>query len=90
MGGHGRFGRDTDLKIKNNGTQRIYKLYELSAAGREMQDGFTIDLTEEFSISIQNSSDGMILGLKIFDRMTNNVLFEELVSDRYDSISVKN
>jgi hypothetical protein len=90
MGGHGRFGRDTDLKIKNNGAQRIFKLYELSGAGREMQDGFTIDLTEEFSISIQNSSDGMVLGLKIFDRMTNNVLFEELVSDRYDSINVKN
>ena len=73
----GRYGVDTEVKLANGSSVGLYKLFNLMQAGREMRDGFYIDLRGRFSIRAQNADDTLILGLKIIDRATGRVLRED-------------
>ena len=67
---------DTELKLTNGDESEMFKAYTLSRAGKEQRDGFYIDLREHFSILAQNSHDSLILGLKVVDRVSGKVLYQ--------------
>ena len=69
---------DTELKLTNNGLNRVYKIYNISQLGREYSDGLHISLSEKFTIIAQNSHDTLILGINIFDASGNQVYQEEV------------
>ena len=58
---------DTDLELTKDGMTTVYKVYDLQRAGRIYQDGLHIDLPNNFSILMQNSSKRLVLGLSIYD-----------------------
>jgi hypothetical protein len=67
----------------------MYKAYTLSSAGQERRDGFYIDLRKTFSIQAQNSHGTLILGLKVIDRVSGKVLFENQAA-KFGVLSVAN
>ena len=67
---------DTELKLTNGDESEMFKAYTLRLAGKEQRDGFYIDLREHFSILAQNSHDSLILGLKVVDRVSGKVLYQ--------------
>ena len=80
---------DTELRLTNGDSTRMYKAYTMREAGQERSDGFHIELRKDFSIQAQNSHGTLILGLKIIDRATGRVMFEKQAA-RFDVISVSN
>jgi hypothetical protein len=79
---------DTELELSNGKRYGLYKPWDIIQLGREDSEGFKIDLNSEFSIKAQNSSDTLILGLKIIDLQTGKVFFEKQVG-HYGVIYVK-
>ena len=73
----GSHGVDTELTIVNAGASQMYKVYNIAQSGKEQRDGLHIDLKAHFSINAQNSSDTLILTLKIFDRASNRMIFNQ-------------
>jgi len=73
----GSHGVDTELKVKNGNDSQMYKVYNLHQAGKEQRDGLHIDLRDRFSVAAQNSSDSLILTVKIYDRVTNKVVYND-------------
>jgi len=67
---------DTELKLRNGDDFGLYKAYNIDSVGKEHSDGFYIDLRKHFSLVAQNSHDTLILGLKILDRVTGKVLYQ--------------
>jgi hypothetical protein len=80
---------DTELRLTNGDSTKMYKAYSLSEAGQERRDGFYIDLRKNFSIKAQNSHGTLILGLKVIDRLSGKVLFEKQAA-RFDVIAASN
>jgi hypothetical protein len=80
---------DTELRLTNGDSTKMYKAYTLSEAGQERRDGFYIDLRKNFSIKAQNSHGTLILGLKVIDRLSGKVLFEKQAA-RFDVIAASN
>lgn len=80
---------DTELRLTNGDSTRMYKAYSMREAGQERSDGFHIELRRNFSIQAQNSHGTLILGLKIIDRANGRVVFEKQAA-RFDVISVAN
>jgi hypothetical protein len=80
---------DTELRLTNGDATNMYKAYTLSSAGQERRDGFYIDLRKNFSIKAQNSHGTLILGLKVIDRVSGKVLFENQAA-RFGVLSVSN
>jgi hypothetical protein len=71
-------GVHTELTIVNAGVSRMYTVYSnIAQSGDEQRDGLHIDLKAHFSIKAQNSSDTLILTLKIFDRASNRMIFNQ-------------
>jgi hypothetical protein len=77
----GRFLR-TELELKNGDEYNLYQVQDLMGGnvGQETGDGFIIDLRQSFRLVAQNSADNLILGIKIFKRRDNEVVFEKKVS----------
>lgn len=80
---------DTELRLTNGDATNMYKAYTLSSAGQERPDGFYIDLRKNFSIKAQNSHGTLILGLKVIDRVSGKVLFENQAA-KFGVLSVSN
>lgn len=80
---------DTELRLTNGDATNMYKAYTLSSAGQERRDGFYIDLRKNFSIKAQNSHGTLILGLKVIDRVSGKVLFENQAA-KFGVLSVSN
>ena len=87
--GQGSSRVDTELKLTNGEQSAMYKAYTLSRAGDERRDGFYIDLREHFSIMAQNSHDTLILSLKVVDRVSGKVLYQNQAA-RFDVLSIAN
>ena len=87
--GQGSSRVDTELKLTNGEQSAMYKAYTLSRAGDERRDGFYIDLREHFSIMAQNSHDTLILSLKVVDRVSGKVLYQNQAA-RLDVLSIAN
>ena len=71
---------DTEIELKNGSQYGLYKSYQFQSLGRETREGFAIDLRSSFQLKAQNSSESLILGVKIIDRVSNKVRFEKQVS----------
>lgn len=72
---------DTEMKLSNEGRSGMYKAYNFQeSGGQEFQDGYHILLSDPFSITVQNSHDLLILSLKIVDRKTNKIVFNNQAS----------
>ena len=87
--GQGSSRVDTELKLTNGEQSAMYKAYTLSRAGDERRDGFYIDLRAHFSIMAQNSHDTLILSLKVVDRVSGKVLYQNQAA-RFDVLSIAN
>jgi hypothetical protein len=72
----GSRGLDTELVITRGASSTLYKAYNLRSAGEERRDGFYIDLPPRFTLRAQNSDDTLILGLRIIDRLSGNVVYQ--------------
>ncbi len=76
----GTYGVDTDLEIRNGQDYQLYKPYNLRQAGSEYFDRFEINLKDSFQIVAQNSSEYLILSLKIIDNATGTKIYEDSAS----------
>ena len=75
-----QYGVDTELEINNGGAYKMYKPWELQQAGREVYgQGVTISMKKNFLIKAQNTSDTLLLGLKIKEVSTGRVIYEKSV-----------
>jgi len=83
------FSVDTELKLRNGEQFGLYKAYNIDSVGKERSDGFYIDLREHFSVVAQNSHDTLILGLKVVDRVTGKVLYQN-AGAQFTVLSVSN
>ena len=79
----------TSLELKNGNDYGIYRGYELDKVGKESGNGFVINLKKNYSLEIQNSHKFSILGVKIYDRATDQLLFEKQVT-QWGTIRVSN
>jgi hypothetical protein len=85
----GSSSADTELELTNGQQYGLYKAWNISQLGREDRDGFRIDLNNNFAIKAQNSSDTLILGLKIVGAQTGKIYYQKQVA-QYGVISIKN
>ena len=74
----GQYGADTELTL--NG--KIYKAYNINQAGRENSEGLSFDLTNDFSIIVQNANDFLILKLVIITDLLTRLFIERSRSIR--------
>jgi hypothetical protein len=83
----------TSLEIKNGNEYGLYKIMQIANRmipnSREQKDGLMINLRSAYEINVQNGADSnsFILGVKIFQRSNNNLLFQKQV-DRFGVIRV--
>jgi len=68
---------DTELKLRNGGLSRVYKVFNLGDAGQERDDGFHIDLENSFELQVQNAHEHAVLGLKIINRTSGRTVFQD-------------
>ena len=87
--GAGRYGADTQLEITNGSFYKLYPSHNVNRAGRETREGLVIDLKSNFKIKAQNSADTLILDVKIYDRLTNKLLFNKSAA-KYRAIVISN
>lgn len=74
----GRVG--SELEINNGGAYGLYKIHQIHSLGNETREGFVINLKSNFAIKAQNSDNSLILGMKIFKRAGNDMLYQKQVS----------
>ena len=79
----------TQIELTNGSEYGLYQNYEFNRIGKDTNQGFVINLRENFAISVQNSSDSLILGLKIFNRKTKQQTFIKQVP-QFGVIKVRN
>lgn len=77
----------TDLKLRRDGSTRIYRIQELSGFP-DFGRGLEIDLTNSFELSAQNSNATLVLGVDIRDR-SGNIVYQDQVG-QYGVIRVSN
>jgi hypothetical protein len=83
----------TSLEIKNGGEYGLYKIMQIANRmipnSKEQNEGLIINLRSSYEIKVQNGSDSdsLILGVKIFQRSSNKLLFQKQV-DRFGVIYV--
>lgn len=75
-----KYSPDTELIVKNDGRQVMYKIFNLRSAGIENSDGLHIYLTDQFYILAQNASAELILGLTIINRSNRKIIYENQAS----------
>ena len=85
----GRGGVGTEVKLRNGDKMNLYKVYNLREAGQERSDGFHIDLRSKFSLQAQNSSEALVLGLKIIHRVSGRVIYNDQAA-RYGVVRAGN
>lgn len=82
------YGTDTELKIKNGHDVQMYKVYNLGDAGVERRDGFHINLKNSSGLIAQNSSNQLVLSLKVYDRRAGKLIYNDAAS-HYQVLSFK-
>jgi hypothetical protein len=79
----------TELELTNGQEYGLYKVYQLLSLGTETQQGFRINLRRNFKIVAQNSSSSLILGIKIMDTISDQIVWQKQVS-RFGVVNVSN
>jgi hypothetical protein len=78
----------TEIELRNGNEYGLYKIHQIPGLGRETRDGLLIDLRHNFELTAQNSSESLILGVNIYNRLTDEMTFQKQVST-YGVIAVK-
>ena len=78
--GSGRSRLETEIKLRNGNEVGIFKAYNLEKVGIQQRDGLRIDLRRNFDLTAQNANRDLILGLKIIDRATERVIYQDQTS----------
>lgn len=71
----------TDFELKNGDSYGLYKNFEIENLGRETRAGLEMPLSRGFAITAQNSSDILVLGLKIVNKYTHQVVYQKQVGE---------
>lgn len=69
----------TELELRNGQAYGLYKAFEIQHLGHETARGFTIDLKKNFELQVQNASESLVLGVRILDVRSGQVLFQKQV-----------
>jgi len=88
------FGGDvgTEIELTNGEDYGMYTVNDIAsgrAGGKMTNEGYVIELRESFELKVQNSSDSLILNMKVFDQASGEKLFEKSAG-HFGAISVKN
>ena len=85
------FGGDvqTEIELANGSNYGLYKIYQISNLGQQTREGMVINLRKSFNLKAQNSHEMLVLGVKVFNRATNQIVFQKQVA-RFGVISVRN
>lgn len=78
----------TEIEVTNGDKYAMYKAYNIPGDWQSTRRGVEFPLSRHFSIKMQNSSDDLILGLRIFDN-SGKVVFQKQAA-QYGVISVSN
>ncbi len=79
----------TEIELRNGEAYGLYKSYQIPNIGKETRDGLLIDLENNFELTAQNSSENLILGIKVFQKSTNEIVFQKQVS-QFGAIKISN
>lgn len=81
---------DTELEIRNGSEYKMYKVAEIMSIPQgHSERRLTFELRKNFEIVMQNSDDSLILNLKIYNSITDELVFEKSAS-KYRVIKVSN
>jgi hypothetical protein len=69
----------TELELRNGQSYGLYKPFEIPRLGHETERGFTMDLNQNFELQVQNASDSLVLGVRILNIRSGQLLFEKQV-----------
>ena len=78
----------TEIEVKNGDSYGLYKVYNLPSEWQQTERGVEFPLARNFAISMQNSNESLIMGLRVFDN-SDNVMFQKQVG-QYGVIKVSN
>ncbi len=78
----------TEIELNNNGQYGLYKVYNLPSDWQQTERGVEIPLAKTFGLKMQNSSENLTMGLRIFDN-SGNILFQKQVA-QWGVITVSN
>ena len=79
----------TELELRNGQAYGLYKPFEIPRLGHETERVFTIDLKKNFELQVQNASESLVLGVRILDVRSGQVLFQKQVG-QFGVITVSN
>ncbi len=82
-------GVNTEIELKNGSDYKLYQGADFSNKFEDYEGGKLVKLKTSFDITAQNASNNLILGLTIYDRATNKIVFQKQVS-RFGVIKVHN
>lgn len=75
-----KYGAETELELKNGNIYNMYKSHQITSAGKETRAGLVIPIRKVYEIKAQNSSQDLLLDLKIMDRKTGKVIYQKSAS----------
>jgi uncharacterized protein len=70
---------ETEIELDNGGDYGLYKGYNLPSDWQQTERGIEIPLKKSFRLEMQNSSEHLIMGLRVFDN-NGNILFQKQVA----------
>ncbi len=79
---------NTELELRNGNEYKMYTVQDIMGIPQN-QNGIMFNLRNKFELKMQNSSDNLILNLKIYNRANNSISFEKSAS-RFGVIRVSN
>lgn len=80
---------ETALELKNGSSYELLTMPKIMQLQSGPDESVVLDLKNSFKINMQNSREGMVLGLKIIRRSNNEITFEKKVT-RFGVIAVQN
>jgi hypothetical protein len=82
----GRVG--SEIELRNGDSYGLYKIHNIPNEWQQTDRGVEVPLTNNFTIKMQNSSESLIMGLRVFDN-NGNILFQQQVS-QWGVIAISN
>lgn len=79
----------TEIELRNGEAYGLYKPYEIQRLGVETERGFNINLKNNFELQVQNASESLVLGVRILDIRSGELLFQKQVG-QFGVITVSN
>ena len=88
---HACFSGDvrTEIELRNGREYKMYTLVDIMQIRQNQQRGITFDLRNKFELNMQNSQENLILNLKIYNRATQQIVFEKSAA-RFGVIRISN